>query len=39
MADTAAARLLDEKGIENRAYEDQTRPYTDLAQKQVDAVS
>ena len=38
MANTAAARLLDEKRIEKRAYDDQTTPYKDLAQKQVDAV-
>ena len=38
MANTAAARLLDQKGIEIRAYDDQTTPYKDLAQKQIDAV-
>ena len=38
MANTAASRLLNQKGIAKRAYDDQTTPYKDLAQKQVDAV-
>ncbi len=38
MANTAAARLLDQKGIKMRAYDDQTTPYKDLAQNQLDAV-
>jgi polar amino acid transport system substrate-binding protein len=38
MANTAAARLLTQKGIAMRAYDDQTTPYKDLAQNQVDAV-
>ncbi len=38
MANTAAARLLTQKGIAMRAYDDQTTPYKDLAQNQLDAV-
>ena len=38
MANTAAARLLNQKGIAIRAYDDQTTPYKDLAQNQLDAV-
>ena len=38
MANTAAARLLNQEGIAIRAYDDQTTPYKDLAQKQLDAV-
>jgi polar amino acid transport system substrate-binding protein len=38
MANTAAARLLGQKGIRTRVYDDQTTPYKDLEQKQVDAV-
>jgi polar amino acid transport system substrate-binding protein len=38
LANTAASRLLTKKGIAQRAYEDQTTPYKDLEQKQVDAV-
>ena len=38
MGNTAAARLLEQKGIETRLYPDQTTPYKDLAQNQVDAV-
>ncbi len=38
MANTAAARLLTQKGIKLRAYPDQTSPYRELEQKQVDAV-
>ncbi len=38
MSNTAAARLLRQEGITIRAYTDQTTPYKDLAQKQIDAV-
>ncbi len=38
MANTAAARLLSQEGIKMRAYDDQTTPYKDLAQNQIDAV-
>jgi polar amino acid transport system substrate-binding protein len=38
LANTAASRLLTEMGIKMRPYDDQTTPYKDLAQKQVDAV-
>ena len=38
LANTAASRLLTKKGIPMRAYPDQTTPYKDLEQKQVDAV-
>ena len=38
MANTAAARLLAQAGIKMRAYLDQTTPYKDLAQNQLDAV-
>ena len=38
MANTAAARLLHQMGIATRMYQDQTTPYKDLAQNQVDAV-
>jgi len=38
LANTAASRLLDHEGIAMRAYDDQTTPYKDLEQKQVDAV-
>ncbi|MGA2256117.1 MAG: ABC transporter substrate-binding protein/permease, partial [Thermoguttaceae bacterium] len=38
MSNTAAARLLNQKGIKMRAYSDQTTPYKDLAQNQLDAV-
>ena len=38
MANTAAARLLTQEGIPMRLYQDQTTPYKDLAQKQIDAV-
>ena len=38
MANTAAARLLQQMGIATRMYQDQTTPYKDLTQNQVDAV-
>ena len=38
LANTAAARLLKGMGIKMRAYDDQTTPYKDLTQNQVDAV-
>ena len=38
MANTAAARLLNQKGIAIRPYDDQTTPYKDLVQYQLDAV-
>ncbi len=38
MANTAAARLLNQEGIAMRAYDDQTTPYKDLTQNQLDAV-
>jgi polar amino acid transport system substrate-binding protein len=38
MANTAATRLLNQEGIAIRAYDDQTTPYKDLTQKQLDAV-
>ena len=38
LSNTAAARLLGQEGVEARIYKDQTTPYKDLEQKQVDAV-
>ena len=38
MSNTAAARLLSQEGIGIRTYDDQTTPYKDLAQNQLDAV-
>jgi len=38
MANTAAARLLNQMGIAIRTYDDQTTPYKDLTQNQLDAV-
>ena len=38
MANTAAARLLTQMDIKLRSYPDQTTPYKELEQKQVDAV-
>jgi len=38
MSNTAAARLIKQKGIAIRTYGDQTTPYKDLAQNQIDAV-
>jgi polar amino acid transport system substrate-binding protein len=38
LSNTAATRLLAQEGIATREYDDQTTPYKDLEQKQVDAV-
>jgi polar amino acid transport system substrate-binding protein len=38
LANTAAARLLKQDGIATRLYPDQTSPYKDLQQGQIDAV-
>jgi polar amino acid transport system substrate-binding protein len=38
LGNTAAARVLEQKGIRARIYKDQTTPYEDLKQGQVDAV-
>jgi polar amino acid transport system substrate-binding protein len=38
LGNTAASRLLQQQGIATRIYQDQTTPYKDLAQRQVDAV-
>jgi polar amino acid transport system substrate-binding protein len=38
LANTAAARLLAQNGIEFKPYDDQTTPYKDLEQHAVDAV-
>ena len=38
MRNTAAWRLLNQKGYKVRPYDDQTTPYKDLSQNQIDAV-
>jgi polar amino acid transport system substrate-binding protein len=38
LGNTAAARLLDQEGIKSKLYDNQTTPYKDLEQRQVDAV-
>jgi len=38
LGDTAAQRLLDARGVNNRVYDGQVEPYNDLALTRVDAV-